>query len=141
MSSRKLLVLHGSRQTGQLLMGRMEKLKKRLKKKNIELVAPDAPHKIVSNDEHDKHLLQWWERHDNEYQGLVESMNLLETLWSSSDFEGIIGFSQGARLAHLIEGRTQVDALPISAPYVRFPLASLSVTLSGGQSSHARYHS
>ena len=41
--TRKVLVLHGSRQTGQLLLGRMDKLRKKLETcLGIQLVAPDA---------------------------------------------------------------------------------------------------
>ena len=110
---RKLLVLHGNRQTGQLLLGRMDKLRKKLMKQyNIRLVAPDAPFLCdTSSDDIDNnhHLRTWWKRSNsndpNYYEGLEESLRQVETIWnesSSEPFEGILGFSQGARLAHLI---------------------------------------
>ena len=96
---RKILVLHGNRQTGQLLLGRMDKLRKKLERVNIQLVAPDAPFPHPE----DTHMRQWWARSGNHYEGLQESMNYLKDLWTShTSFEGILGFSQGARLTHLM---------------------------------------
>ena len=98
----KILVLHGSRQTGQLLLGRMDKLKKTLQKEcnNLQLIAPDGPF----DHPEDANLRQWWDRHDSEYRGLETSLRMLQDLWESEggSLVGILGFSQGARLAHLI---------------------------------------
>ena len=98
--SRKILLLHGNRQTGQLLLGRMDKLRKKLQRINIQLVAPDAPF-LHANDDN---LRQWWSRTDNGVcKGLQESMDYIKGMWESdSSFEGILGFSQGARMAHLV---------------------------------------
>lgn len=43
MSLRKILVLHGDRQTGEILVGRVGALNKKLKKNGITLIAPDGP--------------------------------------------------------------------------------------------------
>lgn len=110
----KLLLLHGSRQTGQLLLGRMNKLRKRLSKNfDLEVVAPDA--KFPHPD--DPNLRQWWSREGNAYVGLEETIQQLLELWDAQvkeearspdqmeqndGFVGILGFSQGARLAHLM---------------------------------------
>ena len=107
--ARKILVLHGSRQTGQLLLGRMDKLRKTLSKEcnGLQLVAPDG----LFDHPDDPHLRQWWDRHDNAYSGLETSIQVLQDIWDnknsssedgSGSFVGILGFSQGARLAHLI---------------------------------------
>jgi predicted esterase len=100
--SQCLLILHGNRQTGQLLLGRLDKLRRRvLKEFHLDCVAPDAP---LLHPE-DANLRTWWNREENDdYQGLEQS---LETLKSSEQLKdrqvvGILGFSQGARLAHLI---------------------------------------
>ena len=45
-----ILVLHGNRQTGQLLLNRMDKLRKKLQSRGLTLIAPDAPHSCHSND-------------------------------------------------------------------------------------------
>lgn len=110
----KILVLHGSRQTGQLLLGRMDKLRKALVKEcnGMQLIAPDA----LYDHSDDPNLRQWWDRHDNAYTGLETSMQVLQDIWrnegtsngndgekkGAGSFCGIIGFSQGARLAHLM---------------------------------------
>ena len=95
-----LLVLHGSRQTGQLLVGRMDKLRKKLQQRyNTHMVAPDGlyPHP------EDQEMRQWWDREGNTYVGLQETLDEIQQVWSSNGTtRGILGFSQGARLAHLL---------------------------------------
>ena len=104
----KVLLLHGSRQTGDLLLGRMDKLRKRLEKQNLEIVAPTGS--FVHPE--DPNLRQWWNRTGGTYEGLLEeTLPELAKLWdevgreadqrNSCPFVGILGFSQGARLAHL----------------------------------------
>lgn len=46
----------------------------------------------------------WWHRHENSYQGLEESVSMLDRLWNdcNHEFVAIVGFSQGSRLAHMI---------------------------------------
>ncbi|KAL3794590.1 hypothetical protein HJC23_008046 [Cyclotella cryptica] len=47
----KILVLHGNRQTGDLLLHRMDKLHKAIRREfQWEMVAPDAPHVWSSHD-------------------------------------------------------------------------------------------
>jgi predicted esterase len=95
------LVLHGNRQTGQLLLGRLDKLRRRLLKEfQLDCVAPDAP---LLHPE-DANLRTWWNREENDYQGLQESLETLKRSEQLKDRQvvGILGFSQGARLAHLI---------------------------------------
>lgn len=112
---RKVLVLHGNRQTGDLLLGRMSSLKRKANNRlNIEFVAPDAPFLWEAGDVNgnksardentdDNPLRTWWHRRGDEYSGLEQSLDLIQTIWGDEgDFDGIIGFSQGARLAHLI---------------------------------------
>ncbi|KAL3932863.1 MAG: hypothetical protein SGBAC_010649 [Bacillariaceae sp.] len=95
---KQVLVLHGNRQTGQLFLGRLERIRKRISKEfDLELVAPDAPFPHPE----DSNLRTWWNRVDNEYQGLDQSLKILEGL-EQSNVVGIFGFSQGARFAHLV---------------------------------------
>lgn len=81
-------------------MGRLEKLQKRLWREfRIQLVAPDGPFEHPD----DANMRQWWNRHDNSYEGLELSMNVLQDLWNQQgNIVGLLGFSQGARLAHLM---------------------------------------
>ena len=117
MTDRKILLLHGDRQTGQILLGRVGALKKKLKRNGITLVAPDGPFpwkldpsvhvrtSIVSEEDQaeDDMMRTWWYRDENEYCGLETTLQNLEEIWNNeSGMEGIIGFSRGARLTHLI---------------------------------------
>lgn len=100
---RTLLLLHGSRQTGQLLLGRMDKLRKKLRdQQNISVKAIDAP--FAHPDDAD--MRQWWklEKEENVYIGLNETLELVQREWNSCQNTciGLMGFSQGARLVHLL---------------------------------------
>ena len=110
----RLLLLHGNRQTGDLLLGRMSSFKRKLGRVDppIDLVAVDAPFLFEEVNEDDdaaddvgsggQLLRTWWHRHGDEYVGLQQSLDLIQTIWAEGNYEGIIGFSQGARLAHLV---------------------------------------
>ena len=119
MSKDVLLVLHGNQQTGELLLGRIERLTKKLKKEfGFETIAPDAPFFAPSNHHHRQEsssslLRTWWNRSDdgnnaniNSYVGLEESLaivqSLLEEETKRNNIVGLLGFSQGARFAHLL---------------------------------------
>jgi Serine hydrolase (FSH1)/RWD domain len=123
-------VLHGNRQTGELLLSRMDKLRKKiLKERGYELVAIDAPH---MHSEDDPLLRTWWKTRETS-EGLDDTLRALCETWdgdskgkhnerssgssssssnhrdvgsvevdSSPPFCGVLGFSQGARLAHLM---------------------------------------
>ena len=100
---RVVFVLHGSRQTGDLLLGRMDKLRKRLEKQlHVQLVAPTAsfPHP------QDAEMRHWWnwERGTDAYHGFADvTVPQLQQLWKDTPTAvGFLGFSQGARLAHLL---------------------------------------
>mmetsp|Transcript_29312 Transcript_29312/g.54109 ORF Transcript_29312/g.54109 Transcript_29312/m.54109 type:complete len:723 (+) Transcript_29312:170-2338(+) len=116
---KKILLLHGNRQTGGLLLGRLDKLKKALLRDDLELdiVAPDAPHLFSDDnnleyddvdgdgtDESTRWQRTWWHRKGDTYHGLEKSISMLDQLWNDDDqeFVAILGFSQGSRLAHLI---------------------------------------
>jgi len=88
-----LLVLHGNRQSGELLLGRINRC---LKKLPLAVVAPDAPHPHPE----DANLCTWWK--DYEYDGLDESLQVIEKETKDKNIVGILGFSQGARLTHLL---------------------------------------
>eukprot|EP00934_Nitzschia_sp_Nitz4_P009047 Nitzschia sp. Nitz4//scaffold158_size52425//28445//31267//NITZ4_006859-RA/size52425-processed-gene-0.8-mRNA-1//1//CDS//3329537513//9037//frame0 len=106
-TNRLVLLLHGNRQTGQILLGRLDRLERRLSKEcHVEILAPDAPFVVQDdnkNGEEARHLLTWWERQDDEYQGLDETLRMLQqSTWNNDRVVGIIGFSQGARLTYLL---------------------------------------
>lgn len=99
---RKVLLLHGNLQTGDLFVGRLDKLRKRLLKEDMQLMAPSALLPHPDNPE----LRTWWNRQGNAYEGLDINFQMLQELWNDSEdkgnYIGVFGFSQGARLAHLI---------------------------------------
>lgn len=111
---KKILLLHGNRQTGDVLLGRLEKLKKLLLRDfDLDIVAPDAPF-LFEDDDLDcddvggkpdgsaQWQRTWWHRKGNVYIGLEESLQMLGSVWKQEEFVGIMGFSQGSRLAHII---------------------------------------
>ena len=102
--AKKILILHGSRQTGDLLLGRIDKLKRIvLRELGWEMVAPDAPHLYNVNDDGSAEWQRtWWHRKGSVYDGLDRSISMLLDVWLRGEFIGILGFSQGSRLAHIV---------------------------------------
>ena len=104
---RRVLLLHGNRQTGELLLGRSARLVKALGSelgRPDAVAAPDAPflHEPGPDEEVDPWQRTWWHRRGDVYDGLDETFALLRKLWEENEFEGVLGFSQGSRLAHLL---------------------------------------
>lgn len=104
MARKQILLLHGSRQTGQLLLGRIDKLRRRLRKDGYDVIAIDAPWAHPD----DSNLRQWWTLVQDDslgscaYEGLDQSLSDISNVWSKGSFVGLLGFSQGARLVHLL---------------------------------------
>ena len=107
-----ILILHGNRQTGELLLGRLDKLRKATSLElGWDMVAPDAPHlysldddDIKDNNINDNHVQwqrTWWHRKDNVYDGIEESISMLLDFWDKGNYIGILGFSQGSQMAHI----------------------------------------
>lgn len=114
---KSVLLLHGNRQTGQLLLGRIEKLKKAMLREEglgWEIIAPDAPHLFRDGDEDgaeceevdeiesrnnfnhnesNKHndpsewQRTWWHRKHNTYHGLEESISRIQQIWNDKNRE------------------------------------------------------
>ncbi|KAL7541379.1 hypothetical protein ACHAXR_010858, partial [Thalassiosira sp. AJA248-18] len=115
---KKILLLHGNRQTGELLLGRLDKARQALARElALDIIAPDAPHLYSDDDKLDYDDMNrvgpavstrwqrtWWHRKENTYAGLEKSISMLEDTWNNDDHEfvAIMGFSQGSRLAHII---------------------------------------
>ena len=127
--AKKILLLHGSRQTGQLLLGRLDRFRRRLLAElDLEFVAPDAPFEISSRDSQasedgDSLQLTWWELHENNYRGLEETLDRFKSpTWNNDEFVGIMGFSQGARLLHLLLLLRQNQATTTLLPSLKFAI-------------------
>jgi ribosome-binding ATPase YchF (GTP1/OBG family)/dienelactone hydrolase len=105
----------------------MDKLRKKLEKKDISLVAPDAP--FVHPD--DCNMRQWWNRTDNNtYGGLDASLRMLVDVWSRGNFIGIMGFSMGARMAHLMV-LVQEDQQQQQQQQQQFPGLQFAIMVAG----------
>lgn len=91
-----------------------------LEEYQIELEAPSGPFvwslaqsphvkdtngaTLTEEEKRENDLMRtWWIRDGNKYDGLTESLEMLHQVWTKDEgFEGILGFSRGARLGHLI---------------------------------------
>ncbi|KAG7369634.1 translation-associated GTPase [Nitzschia inconspicua] len=117
-----IVLLHGNQQSGQLFLGRLDRLRKRMQKDlpQTDLLAIDAPHLCRDVDESateqkDRFLLTWWHREGDDYVGLEESLKKIQDETAGRAVVGILGFSQGARFAHLL------SLLHTSQPDIYFP--------------------
>lgn len=125
----RILCLHGYRQTGEIFRAKSGALRKALRHV-ADLVYIDAPH---ANGRH----LAWWEAalegDERKYVGLSDS---IAHVHAQGDFDGILGFSQGAVLASilaatykykfaiLISGfpaRTQLDEFQCQYTHINVP--------------------
>ena len=127
--AKKILLLHGSRQTGELLLGRLDRFRRRLLAElDLEFVAPDAPFEVSCCDSQrsedgDSLQLTWWELHENTYRGLEVTLDRLKShTWNDDELVGIMGFSQGARLLHLILLLRQNQATTTLLPSLKFAI-------------------
>jgi predicted esterase len=151
-----ILLLHGNQQTGPLLLGRLDRLRKRLQKDlpHVELVPVDAPHHCcfdlddnidddINNNNNSNNqeqvpnnastltesdsrlLLTWWHRVGNNYTGLEESLQTIQENCTDRTVVGLLGFSQGARLVHLLA------LLHTSQPDIWFPQLQFVILAAG----------
>ena len=120
MGHQRVLVLHGNRQTGDLLLGRLSSLRRKASRRlDVELVAPDAPFlwdsdAAAGDDDAAAPLRTWWRRSGDAYDGLEQSLAAVRAAWEDcGDCVGLLGFSQGARLAHLLALLHAAGAAPL----------------------------
>lgn len=112
-------------------MGRLERLQKRLTQElNMTLIAPDAPFSVTGEDEASVHLT-WWTRQGNDYQGIESTLDLLKRPpWNSKHVVGVMGFSQGGRLAHLL-ARLRQEEFRHSNSFTWFPNLKFVIIVAG----------
>ena len=103
----RILGLHGYQTSSKIFLLQSRYLRKKLNKDlniEIEWVVPDAPHKSnnpiseIVRKIYKPPYFHWFIK-DSNYQGLEESKNKIESL---GEFDGIVGFSQGACLTYLM---------------------------------------
>ena len=81
----------------------------------LECLAPDAPHM----SQEDARMNSWWNRKGNDYIGLEQTLELIQTLSQEREIVGIFGFSQGARLSHLLSLLHSADSSTY-LPHLKF---------------------
>ncbi|KAJ5732065.1 hypothetical protein N7493_003546 [Penicillium malachiteum] len=116
----KILMLHGSRQSGELFSTKLQALEKLIqrafgsgsKQPKAELIYPTAPFPLVFETPSDTSKVRnqhgswtWFQSEsiDGIFPGLYDSLALIASiLRDSGPFDGIIGFSQGGALAAMV---------------------------------------
>ncbi|KAJ5351829.1 hypothetical protein N7452_000803 [Penicillium brevicompactum] len=144
----KILMLHGSRQSGELFRAKLQALEKLFQRAfgpfqpgTNELIYPTAPFPLVSpsgtSELRDRHGAWSWfqsESIDGVLPGLNDSLlSIASILKESGPFDGIIGFSQGGALAAMIaslleENRSDAFTQLSSEGGIEFPEAFAQLT-------------
>ncbi|KAJ5933585.1 hypothetical protein N7454_005914 [Penicillium verhagenii] len=162
----KILMLHGSRQSGELFKAKIqaiEKLTKLALKCDIEFVYPTAPFPLEVLGEvselRDRYGAWAWfqfESLQSIHSGIEKSLDLIASiLKTSGPFDGVIGFSQGAALAAMVAAllekpgreaefsRLQAAedgiSYPLSFSECEHPPLKFMVAISGYVASHPVY--
>ncbi|KAJ5980176.1 hypothetical protein N7481_007474 [Penicillium waksmanii] len=164
----KILMLHGSRQSGELFRAKIQRLEKLTRQalglspsQNVDFIYPTAPFPLESagnnSDLRSRHGSWTWfntESIDGIYPGFDTTLDCISSiLTSSGPFDGIIGFSQGAALAIMIASllednrKDSFDRLqlkggippPITFSAPHYPPLKFVVCISGYAASHSTY--
>ena len=106
----KVLALHGYSQNAQILRDRSGGFRKPMKKSKYEVTCLDGPFGCTANGEDiavadaDKTRRAWWRGNSlqDTYVGWDETRALIVDLWEREQFDGIMGFSQGAGAAAML---------------------------------------
>jgi uncharacterized protein (DUF924 family) len=116
----KILVLHSNRQTGQIFKNKTDKYLEKVLSEYAELTYADAPHiykpageaqRIIEQSEYQDvpnvgYTRTWWNASDDPqtmiYYGMEESIEYVNSCFNNTQYDGIIGFSQGGTLAGII---------------------------------------
>ncbi|KAL3899160.1 MAG: hypothetical protein SGPRY_012693 [Prymnesium sp.] len=104
----KVLCLHGYGQNGQALREKSGSFRKPLKKSRFEMHYLNAPYGCTAEGESqdeadaDPERRAWWRGSASYYAGWEESLEYLELAWKREEFDGVLGFSQGAAAAAML---------------------------------------
>jgi pimeloyl-ACP methyl ester carboxylesterase len=102
----RVLCLHGYCQNAAVFRSKTGCVRRAVAKRlsGIEIVFVDAPH-VVEADENGAEKRAWWtlRNEGTEYEGFVETAaHLRRVVAEQGAFDSVMGFSQGAVLAHLV---------------------------------------
>ncbi|KAJ5489951.1 Serine hydrolase FSH [Penicillium expansum] len=166
----KILMIHGSRQSGELFRAKLQALEKLihravgpLQADGVELVYPTAPFAVKlpssgTSELRNRHGAWNWfdsESIDGLYPGLEGGLeSIASILKDSGPFDGIVGFSQGAAAAAMVASlleenrkdafvRLEAEAgIPYPACFatLEHPPLKFVVSISGYVASHPAYH-
>ena len=137
-----VLCLHGYRQNGDSFRSKTGSLRKIIKK-FVNFTYISAPHlakPINENDPIDENQRSWWfNKDDSSFKGtnvdgpafkFEESLKFVEEVWNKGNFQGLIGFSQGASFVSLIASMSAKSLTSIKPRFVflaaGFPSQSLA---------------
>lgn len=114
----RILCLHGFSQSSEIFRKRLKVLEKSI---SATLVFPDGPHILKQENE----ILErcWWRSSDDRlvYHGLQESIEFIQSLWNSQEFDGILGFSQGATFASILSPILIPKFMIVVSGFLPFP--------------------
>lgn len=136
-----VLCLHGYRQNGDSFRSKTGSLRKIIKNfANFTYIS--APHfsKPINENEINENQRSWWfNKEDSSFKGtnidgpaykFEESLKFVEEVWNNGDFQGLIGFSQGASFVSLIASMSMKSLTSIKPRFVflaaGFPSQSLA---------------
>ncbi|KAJ5185359.1 Serine hydrolase FSH [Penicillium cf. griseofulvum] len=119
----KILMIHGSRQSGELFRAKLQALEKLIRRTvplhGVELVYPTAPFQLEPSDGSSTSDLRnrhgawsWFESESIHglYPGLERGLECIGSiLRDSGPFDGIVGFSQGAAVAAMVASLLEGD--------------------------------
>ncbi|PLB34259.1 alpha/beta hydrolase [Aspergillus candidus] len=144
----KLLMVHGSRQSGELLRAKSQAMQKLIRQVlaplqpgSVEFYYPTAPFALEpsgpSSKLRDQHgQWAWWQSEyiDGVYPGLETGLETLAAvIKDAGPFDGAIGFSQGAAIAAMVASlleENRRDAFPVSKMEGGFAYPAAFSTLS-----------
>ena len=135
----KVLCLHGYGQNGGVLRDRSGGFRKPMKKSNFEMTYADGPYGCTAKGEDqiiaDADLMKraWWRGHSGQatYSGWTEARASLGALWDAEEFDGVIGFSQGAAAAAMLAAERQPAFAILVAGFVPKDEDAAAALLSG----------
>ena len=109
----RILCLHGFSQSAVTFRKRIAVLKSKIKS---ELVFIDGPIDLENGK-------CWWKSSDDReiYHGLDESINIVKSVWNSNEFDGILGFSQGATFTAILSTILYPKFIIVVSGFLPFP--------------------